>query len=260
MNLQRPTIEYYSLRTQNYKRFQALDVIYTLFDELARIPYKSDEAMVSRQTLQLWQQDVHAAYHGAPQLPAVKALQNTFVNYELPEAYWQDIFTTIEMDIDRVLYFNNQDLNRYAEKKLGSLLKLYACVLDTHEPATKLLQQVACFIERVRILQQLGESQRFLHYIPEQTRTHTSCELWQLQQAQAESLACLQSFIADTRAAMPVDLDKLPKTLSSIRVMTMIYSELLSLLAKDPMAVLKQHIDLTPLAKLFYSYYYRFRC
>jgi phytoene/squalene synthetase len=256
MILQRPNISYYSFRQLDFKRYQALAAIYNCFTELQKISDKSSEPMVTRQTLQLWQQDLAAAYVDAAQLPATKALQQALQDYTLPEKYWQDIITAVEMDIDHVLYFNNDDLQRYAEKKRGSLLQLYAAVLapDTDE---NLLQQAGVFIERVQIMQKLGENAANARYIPEQTRNQNQCELWHLQQRDAKALPCLRSFINDTQ--IPT-LDKLPKSAGAICNMTMIYSELLKLLAKDPLKALQQEVDLSPLAKLFYSYYYRFRC
>ncbi len=256
MKLQRPIIDYYCFRTTGFDRFQALDTVYTLYRELTRIPDKSFEPAICRQTLQFWYQDIMNAYEGKAQIPVVLALQATLKHHDLPKLYWEDMITAIEMDIDRILYFNNDDLQRYAIKKRGNLLAYYAIILGNENKCSEILMNMATFIERVEILQHFGKEERFLNYIPEQTRTITSCEIWQLQQAQPHAAACLKAFIEDTKTLLPRDLASLPHPLKPLRVMIMIYSELLDLLSKEPIYVLTQKIDLSPLAKLFYSYYY----
>lgn len=218
--LKRPRNEYYAFRTVGFEKFQALQVVDAITNELYNLPTVSEELSVIRTKTQFWLNELQAAYHGEPSHPATKDLQQLLIQYSIPEKAWVDIITAVEMDIDKLHLNDNHELNRYVTKKHGSRLQLYAAILSEEAPPHEQLALLGCAIGRLDLLRhpdrgvQVGESD---HYIKD-----------------TKNCAC------QALEGLKADYD-----LSLKRLITLgrIYSREL----KDPM------VDLNPLMKLWLS-------
>jgi hypothetical protein len=131
--LRRPSIDYYAFRHLPYAQFQALQIIYALFYQLQSLPTCSEDIHLVRHKTQFWMMELVAAYQGTPHHPVTRDLQVVLQDVPLPQADWVKIVTAIEMEIDHLLFDNDQEFRSYADKLYGSLYRLIARVL-TQEP------------------------------------------------------------------------------------------------------------------------------
>lgn len=128
--LRRPSIDYYAFRHLPYAQFQALQVIYALFYQLQSLPRCSEDINVVRHKTQFWLSELGAAYQGTPHHPATRDLQTVLQRFPLPQSDWVKIVTAIEMEIDHLLFDNDEEFRSYADKLYGSLYRLVARVLS----------------------------------------------------------------------------------------------------------------------------------
>lgn len=150
--LKRPRNEYYAFRTVGFAKFQALQVVDAIANELYALPSVSEELSVIRAKTQFWLNELQAAYHGEPKHPATQDLQNLLKQYPIPEKAWVDIITAVEMDIDKLHLSDGHELNRYVTKKHGSRLQLYAAILSGEAPPHEQLALLGCAIGRLDLL------------------------------------------------------------------------------------------------------------
>lgn len=132
-SLQRPSIEYYAFRHIPYAQFQALQLIYALFNQLTSLPGCSDDINVVRHKTQFWMQEIHAAYAGTPHHPITQDLQTILKTFPLAQEDWVSMMTAVDMDCDQLLLENEQEIQVYADKLYGSLYRLIARVLSKEE-------------------------------------------------------------------------------------------------------------------------------
>ncbi len=155
-SLTRPRLEYYAWRHLPLHSFEGLSVLFTLFETLTHIPHTVTEPSVARQKLAFFQKDIAAVNH-APQHPQVQALKHLLQKYSLDLSPFKDLYIAIETSIDHLQSIDDADLNRYCQRKRGSLLLLCAEWLK-QSPLTETeknnIKQTGIFIERVILLQE----------------------------------------------------------------------------------------------------------
>jgi hypothetical protein len=105
-------------------------VIYALFSQLQALPYCSEDILVVRHKAQFWLTEISAAYTGSPHHPITRDLQVVLQTFPLAQQDWIGILTAVEMDIDALLLENEQELQGYADRLYGGLIRMIATVLS----------------------------------------------------------------------------------------------------------------------------------
>lgn len=245
MSIQRPSCEYYAFARLPYENFKTISAIYALFDQITRIPDEVSEPSIAHQKCLFYQTDIGKMHQQAATHPVCIAVQGSASCRALVD--WQPIITATQMDIDRIIFYNNDDFKRYAHKKYGALYQLIARCLNQVDPTA--CNALGYFVAEIIRLQRLRNDLLEQQHIPRNLTTQYHIEPWQLEQHQGH----LQPLIA-ALIQQAVDNAELPLGLpQELRILHRLYRDILSKMQAAPTTLLTTHVDSTPIKKLILS-------
>ena len=79
-----------------------------------------------QQELQRWREELVAAYHGIPSLPATRSLAEHVRRLSIPQAYFEELIKGVEMDLTTTRYETFDPLSLYCYR-VASVVGLIAC-------------------------------------------------------------------------------------------------------------------------------------
>lgn len=250
----RPDIDYYAFRKLGYHDYHTLGVIHAVYREITAIPLKIDEPLVAKQTLAFWQNDLQAAYAHKATHPTLQAFSEVLKTHELPQSLWETIFCAVEMDIDGVQCLTGDDLKRYAQKKRGSLMQLWAQALNPKTVDTETLNAMGQVIETIHIVQSFSQHKTFYaRLLPQDLLEQHGATRYELNSDPlVASLADLLQRSLNSSAALHTPV-------KSLQTYFNLYHALGKLLLENPAELITQRVDLSPLAKLFLSFKFQLK-
>ncbi len=167
ISLRPPRLDYYAFRHLPLDTFQGINILFTLFDTLCRISDTVTEPQVARQKLAFFQADIAKVGSGTCHHPETQALATLIKKHPIDLTPFEHICTAVEIDIDRIQSIDDNDLNRYCQKKRGALMLMCGELLNNAplSPDEKNdLNDLGILIERVILLQEryVRDDKRYL--------------------------------------------------------------------------------------------------
>ena len=166
---------YYSfLFLPRYRR----EAMYTVYTFCREVDSAVDDALPGsnpQDELTRWRKEVAAAYHGTPTSPVTISLAAHLQDLDIPEEYFQDVITGVEMDLTTKRYATFDDLYPYCYR-VASVVGLiclkvfgtraleakdYAVNLGLAFQFTNILRDIASDADRDRIYLPLEDMARF---------------------------------------------------------------------------------------------------
>lgn len=253
---------YYSFLFLPPVKRRAIIALYAFCREVDDAVDEISDPEVAARTLQWWREEIHRTFAGEAAHPVGQALQTALADFDLQEAYFQEIIDGMGMDLTHSRYQNESELTLYCHRvasvvgllsveifgyqdrrtlrfaeKLGQALQLTNIIRDVREDA-----------ERGRIYLPLDEMARFgvteadvLAY----RQTPALIDLLASQHQRALKLyqQAMQALPAVDRPAQRTAL-----------IMAAIYSTTLNEIAEDGYQVMQHRVSLTPLRKLWIAW------
>ena len=253
----------YGLLGLPLERRQAWIAIRAFQLEISQITEECRDPGVARTKLDWWRSELERLFAGEPRHPISRALQSRLTAFNLPEEYFREMLDGVAMDLDYDVYPSFTELTLYVHR-LGSVPALLATeVLGyqdrratprfAHEAGALLL-----LFERLYEVRRHAQHGRF--YLPEDEMRRFGVDPSDLLAAQTtERVQRLFAFQAERlrdyhrRALVSLpDVDRHAQ--SGLLVHLELVMALLAEIAEDGYRLLEQHIQLTPLRKLWLAW------
>ncbi|PXW95035.1 farnesyl-diphosphate farnesyltransferase [Sphaerotilus hippei] len=250
---------YYAFLFLPPPRRAAITAFYAFCREVDDVVDEVQDPSVAGAKLGWWRTEVHNAFAGRPQHPAMQALMPHVADYGIAEAHLQAVIDGCEMDLTQTRYLDHPGLARYCHLVAGVVGEVAASIFGrTQEQTiayahrmgqafqlTNIIRDVGDDARRGRIYLPVSELQQFdvkAHEILNRVYSERFTALMRFQAERAhrtydEALALLPE--ADRRAQKPG------------LMMANIYRTLLREIEAGGFQVLHQRISLTPIRKLW---------
>ena len=152
--------------------------MYTVYTFCREVDSAVDEALPGtdpRLELARWRNDISAAYHGSPTYPVTISLASHLGWLDVPEEYFQELITGVEMDLTANRYPTFQDLYPYCYRVASVVGLICLKIFGTQAPQareyainlglafqlTNILRDISSDAERNRIYLPLEDMARF---------------------------------------------------------------------------------------------------
>jgi len=262
---------YYAFLFLPPPRRAAITAFYAYCREIDDVVDEARDPSVAQLKLHWWRLQVARCFdaaQGAPEHPALQALQPHLAAYGIEASHLLQIIDGCQMDLEQSRYLDYPDLQRYCHLVAGVVGEVAARIFGQHEAQTtayahrlglalqltNIIRDVGEDALRGRIYLPINELQRFEVKAHELLKRGQGVEpgfeprfqallRFQIERALGvyeEALALLPA--ADRRAQKPG------------LMMASIYRTLLHQIATDPLRVLTQRVRLTPLRKFWLAW------
>ena len=118
----------------------------------------------------LWRKEVAAAYEGTPTFPVTVSLSQHLKFVDIPEAYFQDLISGVEMDLTIKRYQTFQDLYPYCYRVAAVVGLICLKVFGTRAPeATEYAKNLGLAFQLTNILRDIGsDAENDRIYLPQE--------------------------------------------------------------------------------------------
>lgn len=251
---------YYSSLLLPSDRRNALTALQAWRQELDAIVNENHDAGVAHQRLDWWRAELRRLYDGGAAHPVSQALQPHLD--ALPQAEMAEMLAATEMDLAQSRYLDEIGLLRYCRASGGTFGKLMARVLGHSDPRTlDAAEQLGLSLQRVRIVKDIGGDARHGRiYIPVDTLQRFEVPAADILQSRHSDrfVALMREQATQARALYGEALAALPRadrrSQRAQLAFAAIQHALLDEIEASDFQVLNQHIDLTPMRKLWIAW------
>jgi phytoene synthase len=253
---------YYSLRFLPVAQRQALTALNAFFQEVSDIRYECNDAEVARIKWIWWQNEIAQTFAETAQHPVSQALSEPIRQYQLAEHYFQEIIEGLLYDNNKTHYATFEELEAYCKSTGGVLSLLSSQVLGYQNESTlKYAEQLGIALQLTTILRQLRrdlENGRL--YLPEEELVRFNVVQQTLFNYQtSETTQALFAYQAtrirdyyDNALKYLAKEDRYNQRSGLIRARLALAT--LQEIENDGYQLLKHHIRLTPLRKLWITW------
>jgi len=237
---------------------QAMQALYNYCRHIDDIVDETEDQQKAQHELNHWRKEINNLYQGNPTHPIAKALQTPIQQYDLPQAWLEELIDGMEMDLKQTRYQRWKDLELYCYRAASVVGQLTACILGYQNKQTlKYAYNLGICLQLINIIRDVGEdATRGRIYLPIEecikhgvnpqditTKKHTP-----------ELEALLQTQTKRARQYYQNAIEKLPKEDRNNQkiglMMANTYLQLLKKIEKKSYPVLTQRLKLTKPHKL----------
>ena len=253
---------YYSFLFLSEQQRQAITALYAFCREIDDTVDSDHDAVIARNKLEWWRQEISQTFNHQASHPITKALVTAIDKYDLHQEYFIEIIDGMAMDLDQFSYpnfkqlalycyrvasavgllvveifgYQNRDTLKYAET-LGMALQLTNIIRDVREDA-----------QRGRIYIPQEDLERFNVDIDDVLALKSSPELIELLHFQTQRA---RDYYHKALSLLP-DCDRYAQRTGLI--MSEIYQTTLDEIELDGFHVMEHRVTLTPLRKLWIAW------
>ncbi|MDQ6619958.1 MAG: presqualene diphosphate synthase HpnD [Pseudomonadota bacterium] len=253
---------YYSFLFLEAERRRAITALYAFCREVDDVVDGVSDASVARAKLAWWRAEVDATFAGSPTHPVMRALQPFLDRYGLAREHLQGVIDGMGMDLDRNRYLDFVDLERYCHRVAGVVGILSARIFGyTDERTLGYARDLGIAFQLTNVIRDVGEdARRNRIYLPQDELARFGVTAAQILKGDGgPQFGSLMAFeVARAHEWYERAFSQLPgvdrRSQRAGLIMAAIYEALLAEIERDPGAVLKQRIGLTPLRKLWIAW------
>ncbi|TFY96822.1 presqualene diphosphate synthase HpnD [Ramlibacter rhizophilus] len=253
---------YYAFLFLPKPRRAAITAFYAFCREVDDVVDEVSDPGVAAAKLAWWRQEVHQAFAGSPQHPALRALMPWVAEFGLQERQLQAVIDGCQVDLEQTRFLDFPALERYCHLVAGVVGEVAARIFGQTQPATtayahklglafqltNIIRDVGEDALRGRIYLPVSELQRFEVKAHEITSRTYSDRFQALMRFQAERARALYE---EAFALLPPEDRRSQKP---GLMMASIYRTLLREIEAEDFRVLHQRISLTPLRKFWLAW------
>ena len=250
---------YYSFLFLPPERRRAITALYAYCREVDDVVDECTDAGVARTKLAWWRDEVGKLYAGNPQHPVTKALAPAVAAYNIQQQHMLELIDGMAMDLDYNRYPDFDTLKQYCHRVAGVVGLMSVSIFGYSDKKTlEYAPELGLAFQLTNIIRDVGEdARRNRIYLPLDELQKFGVAEGDIQAArETDNFQRLMTFQIE-RALMQYDtaFSKLPardrKPQIPGIIMAGIYRTLLEEIRDDGGHVLKQHISLTPIRKLW---------
>jgi len=250
---------YYSFLFLPPERRRAITALYAYCREVDDVVDECTDAGVARTKLAWWRGEVGNLYAGNPQHPVTKALAPAVAAYNIQQQHMLELIDGMAMDLDYNRYPDFDTLKQYCHRVAGVVGLMSVSIFGYSDKKTlEYAPELGLAFQLTNIIRDVGEdARRNRIYLPLDELQKFGVAEGDIQAArETDNFQRLMTFQIE-RALMQYDtaFSKLPardrKPQIPGIIMAGIYRTLLEEIRDDGGHVLKQHISLTPIRKLW---------
>jgi len=253
---------YYSFLFLPTEQREAITALYAFCREVDDVVDECSESSIALVKLNWWREEIHRVFHGQAQHPVGIALTRSIKKFNLDERHFYSIIEGMLMDIQQSRYQDFDELSIYCYNVAGVVgllaieifgyqnenTKKYAEKLGLAFQLTNILRDISEDATRGRIYLPQDELQQFNVTERELLQGNITGNISALLNYQAErASACYK----EAYALLPVE-DRFSQRGGLI--MAAIYHALLNKIAKKKCKVLREHIRLSPIKKIWIAW------
>lgn len=252
---------YYSFLFLPRPRRNAMYTVYTFCREVDSAVDDAPPGTDLQAELSRWRKDISAAYHGTPTSPVAISLADHLRWLEIPEEYFQEIITGVEMDLTTNRYPTFQSLYPYCYRVASVVGLICLKIFGTQTPQaneyainlglafqmTNILRDVRSDADRNRIYLPQEDMARFGYSeqdLLEQRYTPEFIELMRYECARA------REFYLKAKQIFKSLPSKDQRTLVVAEIMHGVYARILEQIEAQSYQVFGPRIRLSPLLRL----------
>lgn len=253
---------YYSFLFLPDDKRTAITALYAFCREVDDVVDECSDAGVAHTKLQWWREEVQRLFERKPRHPVTQALAPHLDTFRLPQEYFQEIISGMEMDLEQAGYETFEQLKLYCYRAASVVGLLSVGIFGYTDPKTlDYARDLGMAFQLTNILRDVREdATRGRIYIPAEELERFGVSLEALLQFKTtEQIRRLFEFQAQrARGYYRSALQQLPPAdrpnQRSGLIMAAIYEKLLDEIEADGFRVLEQRISLTPLRKLWIAW------
>ncbi len=252
---------YYSFLFLPRPRREAMYTIYTFCHELDATVDHPAYGVDPYDQLAQWRREIEATYQGTPQYPVTISLADHVRKLDIPQDYFQELITGMEMDLTIRRYATFEDLYPYCYRVASIVGLICLKVFGTTDPrAQNYAINLGMAFQLTNIIRDIGaDAERDRIYVPQEDLAKFGCSEEQLL-AKTYSPQFIQ--LMEFQAARAHDYYRKAQTvyatlssanrqsLLSAEIMRAIYFSLLTRIEKTRFAVFSSRIRVPPLHRL----------
>jgi phytoene synthase len=253
---------YYSLRFLPLAQRDTLTTFHAFFNKIKEIRYECHDIAVARVKLQWWQTEIAQLFADTPQHPICQALAEPIRHYHLAEHYFQEMIEGLLLDLDVNRYIRFEQLEEHCKRTRSVLNLLCAQVLGYQNDSTlKYAEQLGIAEHLSFILRDLRRDILNEHsYIPQEELDYFNVTTQNLldeplsepvQALLTHQVTRIRAYYADAFKYL-VKEDTFNQRSSLIRAQLALAT--LTEIENDGYQVVKHHVHLTPLRKLWITW------
>lgn len=125
---------YYSFLFLPRQRREAMYTVYTFCREVDSVVDDAPPGSDPQEELSRWRKEVSAAYHGTPTFPVTISLSTHLQQLKIPEKYFQELITGVEMDVTTKRYTTFQALHPYCYRVASVVGLICLKIFGTQAP------------------------------------------------------------------------------------------------------------------------------
>jgi len=253
---------YYSFLFLPPQRRLAITALYAFCREVDDVVDECSDAVLARNKLVWWRQEVQHMLAGAPTHPVTRALAPHMATFGIKGDHLQAVIDGMEMDLDQTRYLDFPALSHYCWHVASVVGIMSASIFGSTTPRTLLYaEKLGMAFQLTNIIRDVGEDARLgriylpvselqAHDVPASDLLHAkhSTRFEALMRFQVERA---QRYYDEAFALLP------PEDRRAQRpglIMAAIYRTLLNEIARDGFHVLDHKISLTPIRKLWLAW------
>lgn len=253
---------YYSFLFLPPVKRRAIIALYAFCREVDDAVDEITDPEVAVRTLQWWREEIHRTFQGEAAHPVGQALQTALAEFDLHEAYFQEIIDGMAMDLSQARYENFSQLTLYCHR-VASVVGLLSVEIFgyQHRKTLRFAEQLGMALQLTNIIRDVREdAERGRIYLPQDEMAEfgvTETDILQYRQTPAlEKLLAFQhqralKYYQQAMQSLPSD-DR--PTQRTALIMAAIYSTTLNEIADDGYQVMQHRISITPLRKLWIAW------
>ncbi len=253
---------YYAFQFLPPRKKAAIQALYAFCREVDDSVDQVSDPAAALARLGFWRGEIAAVYGGQPQHPVALALAEAVQEFDLEQAYFQEIIDGVEMDLHSRRYETFADLQLYCYRVASVVGLLSIEIFGYSDRATRrYAHKLGIAFQLTNILRDVGEdAARGRIYLPQEDLTAFGVEEKDvLQRRPTPELGEVMGFEAGrAREFYRQALEELPKTdrpnqLPGL-IMAAIYRRILEKVAAEGAAVIRTRVGLTPLRKFWIAW------
>lgn len=254
---------YYALLFAPAKHRLPISIINTFEREIVGIADKIQEPQVAKAKLSWWSQEIAHTYQDKPHHPLSQALVPLIKQYDLPQAWFQQIITVTQNTLDNPYFETIESVNLFCQHHAGKTL-LWSNILKAPDEKTPedfaiLISTCIQFIQMIRYFGKDCANGKI--YFPTHDLAHfniTENELYKRNCSPTQLHDFLVGQAQHAKEYYVKALQVLPKEMQLAQqpliILAKLYLVLLSEIEKDKYAVFHHKYSLTPLRKFWVAW------
>lgn len=253
---------YYSLLFAPAPQRTAVTVLYAFWLEVREIDRECSEPAIGRAKLAWWQEEIEAAFAGQPRHPIAVALAPVITTYRLTKQPFHELIEALARHIATSEYATFEDLREHARGTRGRLEQLATGVSAARVPGIEQRAgELGAILELVCLLREVGaDARRGRVYLPRADLARFGIAAEELRTGRAAEP--LRRLIAGAAGRLLHELDagtanlSIPERRALLPLVSAaeIARRLLRKISNSPERVLRERVQLLPLAQLWIAW------